>query len=59
MVAITGAFFLLKTPINCSAQLISLSIISSQNNTKKGSFPINGFALNIASQSHLGYGCLR
>jgi hypothetical protein len=53
-VAITGAFFLLKTSINCSAQEISLSIISSPKSTKKGSFQIKGFALKIASPSPLG-----
>jgi hypothetical protein len=59
MEAITLEFFLSKTSTNCSAQEILESIISSQKRIKKGSFQINGFALKIASQSHLGYGCLK
>jgi hypothetical protein len=53
-VDIIGAFFLSYASTNCSAADFSLSIMSSQNNTRNGSSQMKGFALNIASPSHLG-----
>jgi hypothetical protein len=50
----TGAFFLSNVSTSCLPADFSLSIISSQNNTKNGSSQTKFFVLRIASPSPFG-----